>query len=180
MTIYTRTGDQGETDLFDGGRIRKDTARMEACGDLDELDAWLGLARSEALPKGTDEQLEKVQRRLMRLRAQVATVSLEKLSKDDAISHHDVKTLERAIDRHEAKLDPVDSFILPAGSRAACTLHVARAVCRRAERRLVSLAHAEPRAVPSDMLAYVNRLSDLLFVLARAANTHAGVADVEC
>ena len=196
MTIYTRTGDQGETDLLHGGRVPKDAARLEVCGAFDELDAWLGLARCEPLPEGAAALLERIQCRMVDLRAALATVSPERGHPArqlrpgrprstappvaSAITSHDVEALEQAIDRYDAPLPPLETFILPAGSRAAATLQVARAVCRRGERRLVSLARAEPAAVAPALLAYVNRLSDLLFVLARSANAQAGIADTPC
>ncbi|MCE5266950.1 MAG: cob(I)yrinic acid a,c-diamide adenosyltransferase [Planctomycetaceae bacterium] len=173
MTIYTRTGDRGETDLLDGPRVPKDTVRLEACGDLDELDAWLGLARCEKLPDGAAAILERIQRRLVDLRAELVSAK----SEAGEAQCSEVAALEQAIDCYEANLAPLEEFILPGGSRAAATLHVARAVCRRAERRLVTLTRTEPAAVSSRCLAYINRLSDLLFVLARAANGHAGIAD---
>jgi cob(I)alamin adenosyltransferase len=179
MTIYTRTGDRGETDLLGGPRVPKDTARLEVCGDLDELDAWLGLARCEPLPAGAAALLEQIERRMVAVRAELATAP-PALPGAAAVGSRDVAAIEQAIDRYEAKLDPLEAFILPGGSRAAAILHLARAVCRRAERRLVSLLRGEPAAVSPPLLAYVNRLSDLLFVLARAANAQAGVADAPC
>jgi cob(I)alamin adenosyltransferase len=176
MAIYTRNGDRGETDLLSGPRVAKDTARLEVCGDLDELDAWLGLARCEMLPEGVDPLLEGLQRRLVRLRTELATVG-DIASGSAELCSTDVEQIEQAIDRYDGHLEPLDTFILPGGSRPAAVLHVARAVCRRAERRLVSLLRAEPRAVSPAFLCYVNRLSDLLYVLARAANGH---ADVPC
>ena len=177
MTIYTRTGDEGETDLIGGVRAPKDALRLEVCGDFDELDAWLGLARCEPLPGDAATLLERVQRRMVAVRARLADARSPQ-NAPDAVTAEDVETIERAIDRFEATLEPIKTFILPAGNRAAATLHVARAVCRRAERRLVTFARTEPDAVAPPLLAAVNRLSDLLFVLARAANAQAGVADV--
>jgi|WetSurMetagenome_2_1015567.scaffolds.fasta_scaffold723695_1 cob(I)alamin adenosyltransferase len=178
MTIYTRTGDQGETDLLRGGRVPKDAARLRVCGDLDELDAWLGVVRCEPLPEGVAALLEAIQRRMVDLRAQLVTVPPAQSTV--AVTSQDVEILEQAVDRYDAKLEPLATFIVPGGSRAAATLHVARAVCRRAERELVSLARSEPEAVARPVLAYVNRLSDLLFVLARLANARAFIADTPC
>ncbi|MEN6451514.1 MAG: cob(I)yrinic acid a,c-diamide adenosyltransferase [Thermoguttaceae bacterium] len=177
MAIYTRTGDEGDTDLLDGPRVPKDAARLEACGDLDELDAWLGLVRCEPLPDGAAALLEAIQRRIVFLRADLVTTMA---SRGVAPCSCDAASIERAIDRYEAALKPLEAFILPGGCRAAATLHLARAVCRRAERRLVTLARLESTAVSPSCLAYVNRLSDLLFVLARAANAQAGIADTPC
>ena len=179
MPIYTRSGDRGETDLLGGPRVPKDAARIEACGDLDELDTWLGLARCESLPDGVDPVLERIQRRLVGLRAEVASVGSAP-SGSAQLNADDVAEIERAIDRYDGHLEPLDTFILPGGSRPAAVLHVARAVCRRAERRLVPLHRSEPAAVSPASLSYVNRLSDLLYVLARAANGHAEVPDAPC
>ena len=151
---------------------------MEVCGAFDELDAWLGLARCEPLPEGAAALLERIQSRMVDLRAALATVSPTQSTA--VITSRDVDFIEQAIDRYDATLEPLKTFILPAGSRASATLHVARAVCRRAERRLVSLALAEPPSVGPALLAYVNRLSDLLFALARAVNAQAGIADTPC
>jgi cob(I)alamin adenosyltransferase len=178
MTIYTRTGDSGEASLLGGVRVVKDTARLEAVGTLDELDAWLGLVRCEPLPEGVNALLERLQRRMVGLRASLATVPPAKPSAP--ITLQEVQSVEHAIDRYDAALVPLRNFIVPAGSRAAGMLHVARTVCRRAERHLVSLARAEPEAVAPPLMAYVNRLSDLLFVLARAANAQAGIGDAPC
>jgi cob(I)alamin adenosyltransferase len=179
MTVYTRSGDDGETDLLGGGRVPKDAARLEVCGPLDELNCWLGLVRCEPLPGEVASLLERIQRRLFDVCTELVTVATGR-GKSAGIAADDVRSLEQAIDRYEANLDSLDTFILPAGSRAAALLHLARAVCRRAERRLVFLARREPGAVSANLLAYVNRLSDLLFVLARTANGHADVGDAVC
>jgi cob(I)alamin adenosyltransferase len=179
MSVYTRTGDDGKTDLLGGDRVPKDAARLEVCGPLDELNCWLGLARCEPLPGDIAALLERIQRRLFDAGAELVTVTANRVN-SGSIGSSDVQSLEQAIDRYEAKLDSLDTFILPAGSRAAAVLHLARAVCRRAERRLVFLAGVEPEAVSADLSAYVNRLSDLLFVLARTANGHADIPDLPC
>jgi cob(I)alamin adenosyltransferase len=171
MSIYTRTGDGGETDLPDGRRAAKDAVHFEVCGDLDELNSWLGLIRCEPLPDGYDALLEGIQRQLFAMGAALTAGAA-------AVSRKDVKSLEQMIDRIEAKLPPLDVFILPAGVRAAAALHVARTVCRRAERRLVTLGRSEP--VSPELLAYVNRLGDLLFVLARGVNAWSGQGDMPC
>lgn len=176
MSIYTRQGDRGETELLDAGRVWKDSPRVEACGELDELDAALGLARCETLPPTAAELLERVQRRLVELRAELMCRASNRALELDA----DTALLEQAIDRFQSCLKPLETFIVPGGSRAAAVLHLARAICRRAERRVVALMRAEPEAVAPPILAYVNRLSDLLFVLARAANEHAGIPDAHC
>ena len=177
MTIYTRTGDRGETDLLGGPRVPKDSARLEACGELDELDALLGLARCEPLPEDVAALLERIQQRMVPIRAEL--IGASSAPGDEAVGPAEIEQLERAIDRHDEGLKPLTTFIVLGGSRAAAVLHVARAVCRRAERRLVSLARAEPSLVSPPLLAYLNRLSDLLFVLARASNALSGHVEKE-
>lgn len=178
MNIYTRTGDNGETDLLSGPRVPKDTARLEACGDLDELDALLGAVRCEQLPEGVAVLLEEIQQRMVPFRAELIASSSAK--RGEAVGPAEIERLEREIDRLNGSLEPLTTFIVPGGSRAAAALHVARAVCRRAERRLVALARAEPSCVSPSLLAYINRLSDLLFVLARYTNAKAGVKETPC
>jgi cob(I)alamin adenosyltransferase len=180
--IYTRTGDAGETALFAGGRVRKDDLRIEAIGTIDELNAAVGVARMElsrggTAPVGLDELLGRLQSLLFDLGAELATprARVENHAARRISSAH-VMLLEDQIDRYDASLAPLKVFILPGGCPSAAALHVARCVCRRAERRLVQLAATEP--VSSDVLRCVNRLSDLLFVLARAANKANRVADV--
>ena len=179
MSVYTRTGDDGETDLLGDGRVPKDAARLEVCGPLDELNCWLGLVRCEPIPGEVASLLEGIQRRLFDVGAELVTVATSR-AKPSGITADDVRSLEQAIDHYEAQLDSLSTFILPAGSRAAALLHLARAVCRRAERRLVSLARSEPGVVSADLSAYINRLSDLLFVLARTANGHAEIGETLC
>ncbi len=173
--IYTRTGDSGETGLIGGHRVPKDHPRVEAYGAVDELNAHLGTVRAQMDEVQLDALLSRIQHRLFDLGAELATPGgvTKGLS---AIDDTDVADLERAIDMHQATLTPLREFILPGGAPVASTLHVARTVCRRAERRLVALARDEP--VRGELLRYLNRLSDLLFVLARVANQRAGRADV--
>ena len=183
MKIYTKTGDAGQTGLFGGGRVSKDHARIAAYGTLDELNAAIGVARAEAgrigwSDEGTRDRIDAIlgetQNRLFDLGAELATPDAEKFA-STALGERHVEALEAAIDHHEATLPPLRNFILPGGSAAAAHLHLARCVCRRAERGLVTLAGLEPiRELP---LVYINRLSDLLFVLARAANQAAGAGD---
>jgi cob(I)alamin adenosyltransferase len=180
MKIYTRTGDAGDTELPDGARLPKDHPRLETIGTLDELNALLGLARSEALPEDIDRLVERLQYELFGLAAELAEAPGvgSQGSGGRRLDPADVRTLEEAIDRYAGPLRPLSQFILPAGTPAAATLHVARAVCRRAERRLVTLARqGEPKTSPT-LLAYLNRLSDLLFVLSRAVNSRAGCPEV--
>lgn len=169
MKIYTRAGDGGQTELPGGVPVAKDIARLEAVGSVDELNALLGLARSEALPKGVDRLLQRLQHELFELAAELA-VAVPAAHDNRTLGLAHVRALEEAIDRYSERLKPLGEFILPGGSRAAAALHVARTVCRRAERRLVTLIRQdEPESMPN-LTAYLNRLSDLLFVLARAVN----------
>lgn len=178
--IYTRTGDTGETALFGSGRVRKDEVRVEAMGTVDELNAALGVARMELARSGTapadlDSLLAQLQHRLFDLGAELATPRPAERGTNLVNDSH-VAALETAIDRYEAQLEPLREFILPGGVPAAAQLHLARCVCRRAERRLVQLMSGEP--VRGELLRYLNRLSDLLFVLARAVNRANGAPDV--
>jgi cob(I)alamin adenosyltransferase len=175
--LYTRTGDAGETSLFDGTRVSKDDPRIEAYGNVDELSAVLGLARSAGLPADLDEIVIRVQRDLFALGARLADPAHKiaaRVSKAD-VREEDVARLEGCIDRLEAETPPLRRFILAGGSPAGATLHVARTVCRRVERCIVGLV-PPPEPV---VVRYVNRLSDLLFAMARAVNHRAGLAEVE-
>ncbi len=177
--IYTRTGDSGETGLFGGKRVPKDDLRVSAYGTVDELNAMLGAARAADPGAEIDAVLERLQHHLLDLGAELATPPTAAPSATSHARHvmpEWVTGLERDIDRFEAALPPLRQFILPGGTPAAAALHLARTVARRAERRIVTLAAREP--VNPDVLKYVNRLSDLLFVLARAANQAAGHPDV--
>jgi cob(I)alamin adenosyltransferase len=178
VRIYTRTGDAGETGLLGGQRVRKSALRVEAYGELDELNACLGLAATASADAGTAQLLTQVQRHLFALGARVADVRKTGVAAAEKTAFPDahVATLERAIDLAEEALPPLKVFVIPGGSEAGARLHLARTVCRRAERRLVALAAQED--VPPVFLAYLNRLSDLLFVLARAANHRAGFPEI--
>jgi len=156
--IYTRTGDDGSTGLADGSRVPKDHPRMEVLGCLDELNSTIGLILVQAEPD-PPPQLAHVQNRLFELGAELATPGAERTKPED------VAYLETALDSYNADLPPLREFILPGGGRAATVCHLARALCRRTERRLVTLNHAEH--LNPHTLGYINRLSDLLFVLAR-------------
>jgi len=178
--IYTRTGDEGETSLFGGGRVQKDHLRMDAVGTVDELNAALGVALAELTrPSNTRTTAEAVviamQHQLFKLGAELATPE-PALHGTNLIQESDVVDLEAAIDRWEADLEPLQQFILPGGSPAAAHLHLARGICRRAERLVVRLAASEP--IRGEVIRYLNRLSDALFVLARWVNRAMGVADV--
>ncbi len=180
VKIYTRVGDDGETALFGGGRVRKDDLRVEAMGTVDELNAALGVVRATLEHGGTptgelEELLAGLQHRLFDLGAELATPRPSEHGIESVSDAH-VAALEAAIDQFDAPLEPLRAFILPGGCLAAAHLHLARCVCRRAERRLVQLAAAEP--IRGELIRFLNRLSDLLFVLARAANHFAGRPDV--
>jgi len=173
MKIYTRTGDRGETALRGGPRVAKDDVRLEACGTVDELCALLGTARAEDPPEQIDRLLERIQNDLLTVGAELGTAATA-AGNPPTIGPPHVQALEEAIDRYQATLRPLGQFVLPTGSRTAGGLNFARAVCRRAERRLVSLAHDPNQRISPSLTAYLNRLSDLLFVLARAVNAEAG------
>jgi cob(I)alamin adenosyltransferase len=177
--IYTKTGDDGHTGLFGGGRVRKDHARVEAYGDVDELNAFIGSARSvETMPR-IDEILAPVQRDLFAIGALLATPHPEKHKEQlekARISDARIAQLEQAIDDAEEELAPLKSFVLPGGTPKASALHVARTVCRRAERAIIRLQQSEQ--VPQVVIVYLNRLSDLLFVLARVSNRRTGTGEV--
>jgi cob(I)alamin adenosyltransferase len=175
VRIYTKTGDMGETGLLAGPRVAKNHPRIEACGGVDELNAAIGLARCQRLAAEVDGILERVQGELFSLGADIATSSESKTTRWRIGASH-IARLEADIDHGEERLAPLTRFILPGGSPAACQLHVARAICRRAERAVVTLGQCE--GMPTDVLTYLNRLSDLLFVLARSTNFYAGVPDV--
>ena len=178
MKIYTRTGDGGDTALFDGTRVRKSDSRVSAYGDVDELNAWLGLVRAAGLDADVAEMIERIQRDLFALGARLADPAgriAERVTKA-AIQPEDISRLESWIDALDAELPPLRRFLLPGGTAAAASLHVARTTCRRAERAVVAL---EGAPLEPELLTYVNRLSDLLFVMARAVNRRAGVAELE-
>ena len=179
MKIYTRTGDRGDTGLFGGGRVAKNDPRVEAYGDVDELNAHLGLARAIEMMPRIDEVLVPIQRDLFALGALLATPDHAKMHEQLAKARIDddrVAQLERAIDQGEEELEPLRAFIVPGGTPKSAALHVARTVCRRAERRVIALA--QTTELPSLVVIYLNRLSDLLFVLARVANRRAGAGEV--
>lgn len=178
MRIYTKTGDAGETGLFDGTRVSKKDPRVDAYGEVDELSAWIGLVRAEQIPADVDERLGAIQRDLFALGSMLAdpTHRIAKRVDKASLTPASVKSLEGAIDAFEAELPPLKRFIFAGGSPAAAKLHLARAVCRRSERAVVGLG---ADAVDSITVQYLNRLSDLLFVMARLLNRRAGVAEVE-
>ena len=179
MKIYTRTGDAGETALFGGGRVSKDHHRVAAYGTIDELNAAVGMAVELSGDAGIARRLRLVQHDLFALGAILAT-----LPRDDGTSHPHVPEMPSAridemevwMDEAEAELEPLTQFVLPGGTRGSAALHLARTVCRRSERAVVHLGTLEP--IEDDLVPYLNRLSDLLFVLARLENHRAGEPDV--
>lgn len=168
--IYTRTGDDGTTGLGDGSRINKDSLRVEAMGDVDELNSVIGIMLTEALPKTLVPTLTQVQHDLFNLGGEICIPGYVILQKER------IEELEAKIDKLNSELDPLKEFILPGGTKAAAYCHLARTVCRRAERKLVELHRNEN--VTDISLQYLNRLSDLLFVMCRTINKEAGVSDV--
>lgn len=168
--IYTRTGDAGTTGLGDGSRVAKDAPRIEAIGDVDELNAAIGLLLSEPLPEAVRALLTGIQHDLFDLGGELSVPG------GTFLKAGQTARLEEAIDRFNGELSPLKEFILPGGTRAAALAHLARTVCRRAERRVVALAHEE--SVSETARQYLNRLSDFLFVLARWLNKSAGCGDV--
>src|SRR6188508_2433210 len=164
MKIYTKTGDSGDTGLFGGGRVGKDHPRVEAYGDVDELNATLGLVRALEMMPRVDEVLVPIQRDLFAIGALLATPDREKMRQHLAKARIDderIEQLEHAIDDGDHELEPLRAFIVPGGTPKAAALHVARTVCRRAERRVVQLQ--EDTEIPELAIIYLNRLSDLLF-----------------
>jgi cob(I)alamin adenosyltransferase len=175
MKIYTKTGDKGDTSLFGGQRVPKDALRIEAYGTIDELNSVLGIVRSDNKDADIDSILGRVQKELFDLGADLATPRSINSKKVKRIEAKDCVHLEKSIDRLEEQLKPLKTFVLPGGSPVAARLHFARTVCRRAERAVVRLSRNED--IGDGITIYLNRLSDLLFVLARHANHLAGVPE---
>ena len=181
MKIYTRTGDDGSTGLFGGGRIRKSDPRIECYGTIDELNASIGLAAAalagSASADALADWLRQIQHELFNIGSHLATpAESPSAAKLPSLDEMMVGRLEMQMDQADEQLSPLRQFILPAGGEAACRLHLARTICRRAERRIVAFAMDRP--VPHVIITYLNRLSDWLFVMARLANQRAGVEDV--
>ena len=180
MKIYTRTGDSGETSLMGGERVLKDHLRVSAYGAVDEANAAIGLARVAAPADFESDLLAAIQRDLFTIGGALATPEPERLKQQQrdkvVVEAARIAAIEAAIDAADRELPALRAFVLPGGTPKAAAFHVARTVCRRAERNVVHLGQVEP--VPGDVLVYLNRLSDLLFTLARLANHRAGVADV--
>lgn len=178
MTLYTKTGDGGETALIDGTRVPKSEGRVAAYGDVDELNAVLGLVLAAGVDDDLAELVGRIQRDLFAVGARLADPReriAERVEKTD-LDEDDVRRLEDAIDRYDAEVPPLRRFLLPGGGQAASALHLARAVCRRAERSIVALG---VQRVPTQLLQYVNRLSDLLFALARVTNHRGQIVERE-
>jgi cob(I)alamin adenosyltransferase len=178
VKIYTRTGDEGDTGLFGGGRVPKDHPRVAAYGDIDELNSVLGVARATEPASLFDAVLESIQRDLFSIGGQLAAPDPAPVAKALAkaeLATSRVRELEELIDQSESELPPLRAFVLPAGTPKAAALHQARTVCRRAERTVVHLARESP--VPPEFVVYLNRLSDLLFTLARLANRRGGTSE---
>jgi cob(I)alamin adenosyltransferase len=178
VKIYTRTGDSGETALFDGTRVSKADPRVAAYGEVDELNAWLGLAIASSADSDVRERVTAIQRDLFALGARLADPRHRIAGRvtKAAITPEDVARLERWIDSFSEELPPLRRFVLPGGSPSGAALHVARTVCRRAERAMVDLGDS---AFEVELLHYINRLSDLLFTMARAVNHRAGAPEIE-
>jgi len=180
VKIYTKSGDRGLTSLFGGRRVSKDDSRVAAYGDVDELNSSIGVAVATDPVDLEHDLLTDIQRDLFSLGARLATPDPEKAAKDlekTAIPDARITELESAIDRIDDELTELSSFILPGGTTKSTRLHFARSVCRRAERSVVALARHE--AVPAVVVTYLNRLSDLLFVIARLANHRSNVPDIK-
>ena len=178
MKIYTRKGDKGETGLIGGKRVLKSALRVEAYGEIDELNAVLGWIRTKLTDETIRAELLQIQRDLFAVGAQLADPSghVEEKAEKTGISEGRVRDLEGIIDRYDTVLSPLRAFILPGGSEGGALLHLARTVCRRAERRMVALSRDVP--LSPILITYINRLSDLLFTLARAVNREAGIEEI--
>lgn len=174
MKIYTRKGDKGITSLFGGGRVPKSSQRIESYGTVDELNSCIGLARAQGLSTRSDEICVELQNLLFDLGADLATPQTAK-AQIRRINEGDVVSLEGIIDELETSLPPLTYFILPGGSTGGATLHLARTICRRAERLVVACEKEE--AISGEVVKFLNRLSDLLFVLARYENHQSGIPE---
>lgn len=178
MKIYTRKGDKGQTGLIGGKRVPKSALRVEAYGEVDELNAVLGWVRARLIDEAIRAELLRIQRDLFAIGAQLAdpTGHVEQKAEKAGINEGRIWALEGLIDRYDALLSPLRAFILPGGSEGGALLHLARAVCRRAERRMVALSQDVP--LSPILITYINRLSDLLFTLARVVNREAGIEEI--
>lgn len=187
MKIYTKSGDKGETSLFRGGRVRKDSLRVNSYGEIDELNSWIGWVRAQGPCQDVDVVLSRIQNDLFVVGSDLATPYGEDEENSRIIRLPDGAEvfMEEAIDKMEAQLEPLKNFILPGGSEMSAALHFARTIARRAERSIVAILNSgntvntkEEKVNPA-ILKYINRLSDLLFVMARYENKIAGTSDIE-
>ncbi|MEM6691963.1 MAG: cob(I)yrinic acid a,c-diamide adenosyltransferase [Planctomycetota bacterium] len=177
MKIYTRTGDTGSTGLFGGPRVSKDDDRIESYGTVDELNAAIGVARAAGPGESIDGHLEQIQSELFSIGAELATPDPDAFQ-TRVIGQSHIDQLELWIDLHQQRIPELKQFILPMGHPSAAALHLARSICRRAERRVVTLVRHHEANTSEELIIYLNRLSDLLFVLSRAVNYDAGIGDV--
>lgn len=168
--VVTRSGDQGTTGLADGSRVSKDSARMDAIGQVDELNSVIGLVISEGLPEKMRQELQAIQNELFNIGGELAVV------KTSLITEEKVLVLEKLVEEYNAELPPLRDFILPGGTKTAALYHLARSVCRRAERAIVALGKQED--ISPVLYQYLNRLSDLFFIYARVANKMADESDI--
>lgn len=175
MKIYTKTGDKGETSLYDGTRVKKDSVRVEAYGTVDELNSYLGFARSFIEDEDVSEKIFKIQKKLFFVAGELATSNPENFKNRISMEH--VTALEGWIDDYLTKIDKVDAFIVPGTSKGAAALHVARTICRRAERRILELSRQDE--ISSDLIKFVNRLSDTIYTLARFSEKEIILMDFE-
>ena len=176
MKIYTKTGDDGTTGLYGGERVAKDSLRVECYGTVDELNSVLGLANVESLTDTVNQLLSEIQNKLFTIGGELATPTNRSELNKVKLVNKDILLLEESIDKYEEKLEPLKQFILPGGSKGASLLHYARSVCRRTERLVSSLSKMEK--ISDIILIYLNRLSDLLFVLARFENNVNQIPDI--
>ncbi len=167
MKVYTKTGDKGETSLYDGTRVRKDSVRVESYGTVDELNSHLGFASHFVDNDDIKEKLFKIQKKLFFVAGELATKEEGKFK--NGVTDEDIKSMENWIDEYLAKIEKVDSFIIPGSSQGSAALHVARTVCRRAERRILALAREDD--VRPTVIKFVNRLSDTIYTFARFLET---------
>lgn len=177
MKLYTKTGDKGETSLFGGKRVFKNNLRIDAYGTVDELNASIGVALAESTSQDTEQTLRKIQNDLFILGGDLATPLTELKVNIPRTKNELIDNLEAEIDRYDSKVGALKNFILPGGTKASALLHLSRTVCRRAERKVVALSSLEQ--INEEIVKYLNRLSDLLFVLARFENSVNDVPDDE-
>jgi cob(I)alamin adenosyltransferase len=177
MKIYTKTGDSGKTGLFGGARVDKNNARIEAYGTIDELNSLIGVILSSEINEKNRTILNRVQQTLFTVGSELATPSDVKSDIIQALKHDEIKYLENCIDEIDDKLEPLKNFILPGGSKSAALLHFARTICRRAERKIITVNTTDN--VNAEILIYINRLSDLLFILARFENYSNSTTEIE-